>query len=238
MLFETYGQYFQGQIVSEMGRSTVLPGIYFKPSLNAAYTWNNYSVMTGLQLLFPGEGISSQIERKRISGWQASFSRGFSVSEFPFVVQVAGVINPYSDLVRESNYLLLVSHIRNHLTLRIGNSTRIYRALDEGNASTVPAVEGKKRIIEYRNLVYQFTASLRTMEKSWNVGVGLTNIDNFRVQQETNPMFYITGMAAVSDQLVLNLESWLLRAGMSNLAADSYGWYLKLGILWMLYTGN
>ena len=234
--FPLFSQYFQAQGFLETGENPILSGAFLKPSLTGTYTWNNYAAHAGMQLLFPFQEVPDGVERRPISGLQAGIGRGFDIKDFPLVLHLNGVINPYSDLVRESNIVLLASHTRDHFIFRLGNSSRIYSFIGDDDLGTM---EGKdKRVIEYRNLVYQVVVYLNKMEKSWNAGIGVGNIDNFRVQQETNPMFLFTASASVSDHFVAHVEGWWQRAGMTNLAAEGFGWYLKFGMTWMWVAGE
>lgn len=221
-----HGQDVSMDLSSDIGTDQLSGGIYVKPAAHASFFKADYAASMGVQWTF------SQAERKVFSGWQAAAGKEFQVREFPLSVSLITIINPYSDLVREMNFGFLLGHYRDHLFVRLGNASRIYALKKKAYAPAGGDTDPSFSIIEYRNFIYQMVAYLHPMEKSWNMGAGISNLDNFRVQQETNPMFVITGYSRIQPGLNINADLWFQGAGMSNLSADFYGFYGRIGLTW------
>lgn len=222
-----HGQVAAFTLTGDVGKDQLAEGAYVKPALYGNYFRGNYAASAGMQLTF------SSADRKVISGWQASVARQFYIREFPLSVALFSVINPYSDLMREMNFGVLLGHQRDHLLVRLGNASRIYGLKKKAFSAINNDPDPSLRIIEYRNFTYQVVGYLKKMDSGWNLGAGVSNMDNFRVQQETNPMFLVTGYTRLLPSVSLNADVWLQGAGMTNLAADFYGMYGRIGLTWI-----
>jgi hypothetical protein len=210
----------------DVGRSPLAEGVYVKPALQTQYVLGDYAASMGFQWTF------SRADRKNFSGWQASIGKEYRIREFPVSVTLFTLINPYSDLLREVNFGFLLGHQRDHLLVRFGNASRVYGLKKKAFAATGIDPDPSLRIIEYRNFTYRFVGYLNKMDREWNIGTGISNMDHFRVQQETNPMLMITGYKRILPELTVNTDMVLQNAGMSNLSAEIYGFYGRIGITW------
>jgi hypothetical protein len=211
----------------DAGTDQLAEGMYVKPAAYINYFKGDYAVSAAMQMTF------SSADRKTLSGYQASVAKQFRLREFPFSISLFAVINPWTDLVREVNAGVLVGHHRDHLLVQLGNASRVYGLKKKAFSAISADPDPSLRIIEYRNFTYKLMGYLKKMDAGWNLGAGVTNMDNFRVQQETNPMFVITGYTRLLPALNLNADVWLQGAGMTNLAADFYGWYGRIALTWM-----
>jgi len=220
-------QYFSLSMSSDLGKNQLAEGVFYRPSAMTSYGHGNYFASTGFQWTF------SQADRQVFSAWQTSFGMLYMPKEYPFYFSLFSLINPYSDLSREVNVGFILSHQREHLLFRIGNASRIYALKKSAISSRGITPEASRRIVEYRNFTYQLLAYLNNKDKSWNLGAGISNIDNFRVQQETNPMLLLSAYTRIITGLSINLDFWYQGAGMLNLSADYFGYYGRIGIIWI-----
>lgn len=222
-----HAQQFSFSLFGDAGKNSLTKGVYIKPAMIAKYSRAGYTASTGVQWTF------SRADRKIFSGWQAAIGKKYSIRDFPFKVNLFSVVNPYSDLVKEINVCLLLEHHRDHLRIELGNAIRVYGLKRKAFTATGADPDPALRIVEYRNFIYYFTGYLNNMDCKWNIGAGISNFDNFRVQQETNPMFMVTGYTGLLTGLSLNAELWLQGAGMTNFSAEIFGFYGRIGLRWI-----
>ena len=62
----------------------------------------------------------------------------------------------------------------------------------------------------------------------------MTNIDNFLINQDTNPMLFLQGKYQVTAPLTLYIEPWYQSAGSLNLSANYFGFFIRTGLIWKL----
>lgn len=222
-----HAQQFSFSLYGDAGRHSLTDGVYTKPALIADYSRAGYTASLGVQWTF------SSADRKVFSGWQVAIEKKCILRDFPFSVNLFSVVNPYSDLVREVNAGVFLEHHRDHLRVHLGNASRVYGLKKKSFAATVAEPDPSLRIVEYRNFTYYFAGYLKDLDSKWNIGAGISNIDNFRVQQETNPMFMVTGYTGLLTGLSLNAELWMQGAGMTNLSAEIFGFYGRIGLRWV-----
>ncbi len=220
----------------DVGSSSISSNTYFRLTSISGYRLNNYEFQLGLQ------GTFTESDRRDLSGWFLKARGDYSVKEFPFSVTALFLRNPYSSLTSETNLGLIAKHSRKHIEIQLGYNARIYSLKSsEVYLSDLPD-DPDLKIFEYRNFMYKGTLFLKPMSSSmesrqeheWNIGASFTNFDHFLIQQETNPI--ISGLFQYDLQANLRLysELWYQGAGMLNLSANYYGFYIRAGFTWKI----
>jgi len=80
--------------------------------------------------------------------------------------------------------------------------------------------------------MYLIGYNLKPIDHDWNVGITITNVDHFIINQETNPVFYLHGKYQVSKPLTLFGEWWYKSAEAFNISVNHFGFFFRTGLVW------
>jgi hypothetical protein len=80
--------------------------------------------------------------------------------------------------------------------------------------------------------MYSFNFFLKPTDEQWNVGLSVTNIDHYIINQETNPVFNLQGFYKLKSPVKLFAQAWYKTAGITNLNLNYFGFFLRTGIIW------
>ncbi len=208
----------------DLGSNNVSDGFFMKTAVLAQHRFGKNSVETGLQL-----DLKSHNDRV-FSGYSLRFSRRMQFIKFPFEVQGFFLRTPFSDVLRETNWGMLMDMKHNHFVMQLGTE---FRSI----AFTQKVIDANgymedERIRERWNLIYAFGYHLKSFDYQWNAGLSVTNIDHFLISQETNPVLRLSGRYRVSLPLDLFAEAWYKSAGAFNLSVNYFGFFFRTGIVW------
>jgi hypothetical protein len=180
-------------------------------------------------------GLLAELNRSntvRISGVELAVSRDIKLKQFPATIKAFYLMNIVSEYFYESNAgLTLDLKGWNHLGLSVGNNLKTFTytslAMDEFQLSAT-----NRRFTEYFNLIYDLTAYLKPIGNEWNLGISLTNIDQYVLNQSTNPMFILGSNFSIKPGLTMNVDIGYKRAGIMNISAHHFGYFVRTGISW------
>ena len=133
---------------------------------------------------------------------------------------------------KESNWGILANIERKHFTWKLGTEFRTYHVTKEAIENF--DIESNKNLHENWNMMYLLGYNLYPADNLWNIGIAITNIDHFIINQETNPMFFLQGKYKVSLPLTIYFESWYKSAGTLNISANYFGFLFRTGLIWEL----
>lgn len=211
----------------DLGSNNVSDGFFMKTALLVQHRFGKNNVEAGLQV-----DIISHNERT-FSGFNLRFSRLMQVKGFPFEVQGFFLRTPFSDLLRETNWGLLMDMKHNHFAMQLGTEFRSFAFTRK--AIDTYGYREDERIRENWNLVYSIGYHLKPDDYQWNVGLSVTNIDYFVMNQETNPVLRLSGRYRVSLPVDLFMEAWYKSAGALNLSVNYFGFFFRTGIAWDIH---
>lgn len=210
----------------DVGENNVSDGLFVKSSGFGAYQFGKTKVVGGCQFDLKSSSVNI------FTGSTIKVAREFSIEEFPFEIQRLLMYNPFSKLVHESNWGLLAKIQRKHFTYKLGTNFRTYQVTKK--AINNYNIESNKKIHEYWNLMYLLRYNIKPNDYNWNIGISLTNIDHFTINQETNPFFYLHGKYKVTVPLTIYVESWYKSAGAFNISVNYFGFFFRTGLLWKI----
>jgi len=210
----------------DAGENNVSDGLYVKTSVLGAYQFASTKIEAGSQ--FDLKSASSNF----YTGTNLKVSQEFMIKGFQFEIQGLLLYNTFSDLIHESDLGIQVNIERRHFTYKLGTEFRTYHITQE--AFEKYYIESNKKLHENWNLMYLVGYNLNPIDDIWNIGISITNIDHFIINQETNPMIYLQGKYKVSLPLTLFAESWYKSAGALNISANYFGFFFRAGVLWEL----
>ncbi len=208
----------------DMGSNNVSEGLTLKTAALVQYQFGRNSIEAGLQLDLKSD--NSHV----FSGYSLSYSRNLQVKEFPFQLQGFCIWTPYSGLLRETNWGILLSGSKNHFSLQLGNEFR--SIVFTQRATELYGYSKDDRIRENWNLVYTIEFHMKPVEYQWNIGLAVTNMDHFLMNQETNPFFRIRGQYGLGSTLDLFMDAWYKSAGAFNLSVNYFGFFIRTGVAW------
>jgi len=211
---------------SEVGRTSVSEGVYLRAVPMVSYQLKSFEVQTAVQ----SDIISNN--PNFISGCNVSLGDNFNLLNRAFNVQVFLLKIAPTELMRETNWGVLLSTRKEHFNAKIGTSSRTIgfsnKAIKEYNITSNTSVN------ENFNLMYLLSYDLKRSEKNWNIGATWTNFDHFLIYQETTPMINIHGYYKINKQARLFAEAWYKTSGALNLNVNYFGSSLRTGLIWNL----
>jgi hypothetical protein len=210
----------------DIGENNVSEGVYFRNSDFAGYRFGKMSVSGGIQF-----DIKSATENV-LTGTALKVGRAFQIKDFPFQIEAHTIYNPFSDWVHEFNWGVLAKIQQTHFTYKLGTSFRTYSLTEMAEDNTDP--DSNNKLHENWNLMYLVQYNLKPVDYRWNVGISITNIDCFLINQEVNPMFNLNGNYKFSESLSLFSEVWYKAAGFSNISVNYFGFFVRTGVIWKI----
>lgn len=210
----------------DIGENNVSNGVYFKNSSFVSYQYQKLHFTGGVQL-----DIKSAADNV-FTGMTLIAGRDFSIKEFPFEMEGFILYNPFSSWVHEFNWGFLAKVQRKHFAFKLGTNFRTYSL--SSTAQSNSNSESNEKIHENWNLMYFIRYNLKPVDYKWNVGISITNIDYFLINQETNPMFNLNGKYDFSEDLSLYSELWYKASGISNISVNYFGFFIRTGLVWKI----
>lgn len=227
-IFTSVEMHAQGLLSTyiDAGENNISEGLYIKTALFGQYHFVKTRIEGGIQL--DVKSANSNF----LTGISLKASQEFVIKEFPFEVQGLFMYTPFSDVIHESNWGMLINIERSHFNFQLGTNFRTYRITQK--AAENYDINSSRSLHENWNLMYLVGYDLKPEDHTWNIGVSITNIDHFLINQETNPMLKFRGKYAISTPLTIYAESWYKSAGSLNISANYFGFFFRTGLIWKL----
>ena len=226
LLTSEIGIYAQISLQSyvDFGKNNVSEGLFIKNVYRSNYQYQNYTIEAGVQfdLVSPNPKI--------LTGIDISCSRAFLIKDFPFALKGFFMLNRFSDLQHETNFgFRLETKKLQHFLFEMGTNFKTYTinsaAREEYNIS-----RQNSKLSENFNLIYLATVYLKPHQNHWNVGLSLTNIDYYIINQSTNPVFYLQFRYGLRPKTIWYMDAWYKQAGIFNINANYFGYFFRGGI--------
>jgi hypothetical protein len=213
---------------ADVGNNNMSEGAFLRMASVSIFESGNYQAGSGFLFTFSNQ--SDNI----FAGFFISGLRDFRIKKVPFEAGVFYRINPFSEMMKEINYGLLIGYGSNRFRLKLGNNFRLYK-LNKSTIEDNGLSRGKRtRIFEPRNLMYHIAYYIMPADHKWNAAALITNYDFFLIHQETNPMIAGRFHYNPNARLRVYCEIWYQGAGMLNLQANHFGFYFRTGISWQI----
>ncbi len=211
---------------SDLGHSNVSEGLFLQSSAGVSYKLQQFELETS----FRNDIISNN--KSFFSGLNLGLTHFFDYKQRMYTIRTFFISTVLSGFVNERNYGVLLSSDKEQFNFKIGTgfkSIGLTRAAIETTQT-----DSEKRIYEIFNPLYHFSYLLNKNNTNWNVGVAVTNIDHFVINQATNPIASAFGHYKINDKVRLTAEIWYKTAGAFNLHVNYYGLFFRPGIIWEL----
>lgn len=132
-----------------------------------------------------------------------------------------------NDNFQEFSGALLLGFQMNYFGVSLGNNIRLMRKIhlkDHENVSF---------ITEPFNMLYSIEGEFRKRDSDWNIGLRISNMRQFVMERMYQPMFSVYSYYLLNTNIRFVGEMGAEPAGIFNVAANSYGYYLQLGVQWL-----
>lgn len=203
---------------SDLGSTQSSEGIYLKSSIQGQYEYKKYILSTGIENSIIGANP------KFISGVFVNAGRKFQLKSSPIKLYAFYLWNNPGEFIREHNCGVIGDVYLKRFNVKIGTHFRTlyYKGLLSSS------------LHENWNILYDFNYNIKKETKPWNAGIGITNIDFFLLNQETNPNFYLKGTYNIKNQLSVFIENRYKSSGSLNASVHYYGFFVRTGIKWLI----
>ncbi|MEI6049816.1 MAG: hypothetical protein WCS03_13005 [Bacteroidota bacterium] len=212
-------------IYTDLGMNNTSQGLIIKSSAMGCYKFDKNLVEAGYQVdLMNGN-------KNVFSGYTISGSKYLVIKDIVLELKGFFTRSRPSDILQETDWGGLLKMRHKHFEMAIGTNFRTY------NFSQQAVLDFKidnstTKIHEIYNLMYSFSYYLKPTDDKWNVGLSVTNIDHFIINQETNPMFNLNCLYKLRSSVCLYAQAWYKIAGASNLEVNHFGFFVRTGIIW------
>jgi hypothetical protein len=208
---------------TDLGWNNVSDGLFIKTAGLAQYQFGKYEAGAGIQIDLKSNN------KNVLSGYNFYLSRNCMIKNFPLEVQSFFLLTPFSDILRETDWGFLLNIKLNHVTISAGTN---FRTTSFTKNISSYELDTKNKFREPWNLMYSFSYYLKPLDNPWNLNLSITDIDNFVISQESNPVINLRASCELSSRLNLFVESWHRSSGVFNLSKNNFGFYFRTGITW------
>jgi hypothetical protein len=210
---------------TETGENNASEGLYLKTAAMANYNFKNFHFAGGLQ----SDIISNY--SKIISGLNLKISDEFKFHKLNTEIQLFFIRTFFSELVKEKNMGILFKLRFSHFLIDIGPDFRRLGYTKKA-ISKYGIVENHTYWYDNWNTVYSVTYNIKPVSSGYNAGLTITNLDNFLINQVTNPAMNVHGSFKICKSADLIAETWYKAAGIFNLNPNYYAFFIRTGIIW------
>ncbi|PKP20593.1 MAG: hypothetical protein CVU02_03015 [Bacteroidetes bacterium HGW-Bacteroidetes-19] len=210
----------------DLGKSNISNGLYISNSTFFDYQYKNSTGKVGIHFNLLDQSFFPSF----FTGFHASFTQKIKIKKLYFTLQALYFSHFFSNLIHEHNYAIVEGLELNHFSHKLGLHFRNLRFTQEG-VDQFGIVESRS-IYELFNLVYFLKYNFKPKDHPWNIGIILTNMDHFVINQASNPMLVLDGNVKIKEKVSLYFETWFQRAGVMNISANHYGFFMRTGVLW------
>lgn len=212
-------------IYTDVGSSNVSKGIFIKSATFGHYKFGKNNLETGFQTDLKNNNKSG------FSGYAINFSRELVIKGIPFELKAFFVRTIPSEILCETNWGPLLRLRHNRFEMELGTNFRTY-SINSRAISEYQIDKNATKVHEVYNIIYSFSYYLMKTDDRWNVGLSVTNIDHFVINQETNPVLNLNGIFKLSPPVSFFAEAWYKCAGVTNLELNHFGFFFRTGIIW------
>lgn len=228
LLFVNTQSYAQIKVAgyAETGKNQVSEGILVAAAILPSYEFHEFTFSGGLQFdIYNGSP-------NFVSGYLLKTAYELPLKHHKSEIEAFYVYNPFSDILYESNFGGMIKYHSHHFSYMIGTNFRTYGYSKQAIEDF--ALSENTKIHENFNVIYSLGYNLKPEEHDWNIGLVLTNFDDFIINQETNPVFFLKGNYKLNSKLEIFAEFWYKTAGAFNIRVNYFGYNIRTGLQWKI----
>ncbi len=122
---------------------------------------------------------------------------------------------------------IIVGYTRDYIKASLGLYGRIY-----GNIQWESHNESAANVMEPFNLIYNLEGQLFKQDHNWNIGLGVSNHDDFQIERMYKPIFTLKGNFVPAQHFNLLAELSCKPVGNFHGSANFYALYTRLGFIY------
>lgn len=211
-------------IYTDFGSNNVSRGTYNKTAAFTCFAKGGNTIEAGLQIDI------RNLNNQGFSGFSMKASRKVMIKHLPIEIQGFYIwLNPVGMLV-ETNWGAQLMMRQEHIEISVGTELRTFSL----KSFSDERINQSPKLHETYNMMYSFSYYLKPTSEKWNIGLKLTNIDHFIINQETNPLLNLCGSYRINSHTGFYIELWNKTAGLTNLIPNKFGFFVRTGIVWNL----
>lgn len=196
------------RVQGSIGNNNVTGSPYFKPSVITTLYIKKNTIEIGGQF---------NIIDKALPALFIHYGRNIRINKQAFDIHAFYNYHKFSEKLFETNWGLLAGYYTRHFAFKLGTNFRTYHVFKNTQS----------KIHENFNLMYLAKYYINPSDCKWNIGISITNVDYFLINQETNPMFNIETAYAITPQLKILVEGWYISSGALNLSVNPFGFFFR-----------
>jgi hypothetical protein len=212
-------------VYTDLGSNNVSSGMFIKSAAIGLYKNGKNNFETGFQT-----NLKNNL-KTGFSGYRISASRNMALKDIAFELNGFFMQTLPSEILTETNWGALIQMSHNRFEMTIGTNFRTY-SLRQKTVIGYESGSTRNKIHEVYNLIYSFCYYLKPADEKWNMGLSVTNIDYFSINQETNPVLNLKSMYKISSPVTINVQASYKSAGVTNLELNYFGFFFRTGIVW------
>jgi hypothetical protein len=212
-------------IYTDMGSNNVSNGIFIKSAALGFYKYGKNNFETGIETNLKNNN------KNGFSGYTISASRNMAIKDISFRLKGFCTLTLPSEILSETNWGALMEMRHKRFEMSIGTNFRTYNLRKKAFIG-YEIDKNSTQIHEIYNLMYSFCYFLKPTDENWNMGLSVTNIDYFNINQETNPVLNLKGMYKISSPVALYVQASYKSAGVTNLELNYFGFFFRTGLIW------
>lgn len=209
----------------KVGEHNASSGTYLKTQVSGYYYHKEFSANSQVQI----DVINAQ--ERIFSGFMIDATRDSIFQKFPISISTQYLFLPFSESLRESNFSLIAEGNNKGFSYALGLNFRTY-------AYTQYAIETydieQQRLHENWGLMYQLGYTYTPHRDSWDIGLFITNWDDFLINQDMNPFMRLIAQYHFDSNINLYTEANYIKSGTFNGSSNFFGYYIKTGIIWLV----
>jgi len=150
------------------------------------------------------------------------------VSSFPVSVQVVYVSKPLAGILRETNWGVISKMELEHIKICLGTDFRTFAITRK--AIREFGIQTNTKLHEIWNLIYLFGYYLKPLDNPWNVALTITDLDNFTIEHETNPVLSLDMLVNLNPKILLFMDTRYKCNWPFNLNMNTMGFSFRAGL--------
>ena len=212
---------------NDLGKNNVSEGLFARAAMSAGYHAGKNKFVYGHQFNLKNHNPNA------LSGAYLNISRAFEIKGMTWKARALFMYNLISRHIHETNWGLAMNSDTKHFRYMLGTNFRTSHLTMKVTEDY--GIDSNTKLREKWNLMYLVSFYLKNPENRWNTGFSFTNVDNFQISQDTNPMLALNARYRLKVPLTFFAEYWYKPAGVFNISADSFGFYFRTGMQWELF---
>lgn len=213
----------QASIYTDVSNSIVYDGVFVKNAGLINYQLGKYNTEAGFQFEI------NNPNHIFLTGFELKFSRNFRAGNFPFTLQSFYLVSPSSSLIRETNWGMVSNIESRHVKMSIGTNFRTFAFTRDAIRNY--DIQSGMKTHELWNIIYSFSYFIKPSNHPWNTAISVTNLDNFTIERETNPILSLQALLRINSTLKGFVEVRCKGNAPLNLNMNYLGFAFRAGLI-------